>query len=273
MRHAAGVPAGAVRRAHARARTATRPGPPTGTLSRLPKHTPMAPPDAVGAVGGSLLGYAVAGVEGAILGPLVTPALVATVRLGLTALIPRWQRGSRAVEIAADELNLDLDEFSALASADPGRLEPLARVLEAAERSTLDKKIPARPGPRRRPPSRRERRRGAPCRDRPRRDRRAARAAARRDLRTAHPALAGAAICPAGGQPRRSLPPGCTFAGGACTSSRPSRCRGPQERGLLPPEEPQPRDLRGAGTGGEPGSRVRLAPAASSLRGTLEPRA
>lgn len=113
--------------------------PPAGTLSRLAG----AAPEAVGGVGGSLAGYALAGVEGAILGPLATPILIATVRAGLNALARRLQRGSRAVEIAADELNVDPDELAALASANPQRLELLARVLEAAGHTTLEAKIPA----------------------------------------------------------------------------------------------------------------------------------
>lgn len=112
---------------------------PPGTLSRLAG----AAPEAVGGVGGALVGYTLGGIEGTILGPLATPALVATVRLGLTALIPRWQRGSQVVGAAAAELHVDLDELAARANADPQRLELLARVLEAAGRTTVEEKIPA----------------------------------------------------------------------------------------------------------------------------------
>lgn len=62
---------------------------------------------------------------------------------GGLALVRRLSRGSRALEIAADELDVGLDLLCERATADDVRLELLARVLEAAGRTPLKEKIPA----------------------------------------------------------------------------------------------------------------------------------
>ncbi len=94
---------------------------------------------------------AVAGTAGAVaqmyLGDQVsaavlTPAAALCIRLGREAVSERRSRVEHAVEVAAAELG-GLERLEQLAAGDPVRLELLARVVEAAQRSTIPDKVEA----------------------------------------------------------------------------------------------------------------------------------
>lgn len=99
--------------------------------------------DVAASAGGGLLGFGIAGAEGAAIGNAAAPAVALAWHLGNSALIARLTRGGRALDHAATDLGTDLDDLARRATADPDRLELLARILEAAGRTALDAKIPA----------------------------------------------------------------------------------------------------------------------------------
>jgi hypothetical protein len=99
--------------------------------------------DLTASAGGALVGYTVGGPEGAVIGNTTAPALTLAWHLGNQALAAQLARGSRALDVAAQTLDTDLEDLAARATADDGRLELLARVLEAAGRTPLPEKIPA----------------------------------------------------------------------------------------------------------------------------------
>jgi hypothetical protein len=99
--------------------------------------------DTTAAAAGGLLGYELGGPLGAVLGSTAPPAVKLAWHLGNQALVGRLTRGSRSLDIAAAQLDVDLDELASRATSDPARLELLARVLEAAGRTPLEQKIPA----------------------------------------------------------------------------------------------------------------------------------
>lgn len=100
-------------------------------------------PEAVAGVAGGLVGYALGGVPGAAAGAAVTPAMRMAWDLGGMALMRRLTRGSRVLEIAAQQLDITTEALGRAATADPARLELLARVLESAGRTALDEKVDA----------------------------------------------------------------------------------------------------------------------------------
>ncbi len=110
---------------------------------RAIEHISRALPELVAGPAGGLIGYALGGAAGAVAGGLVTPAMLTAWNLGGVALIRRLSRGSRALDIAADELDVGLDILTERATTDDNRLELLARVLEAAGRTPLEAKIHA----------------------------------------------------------------------------------------------------------------------------------
>lgn len=99
--------------------------------------------DLVVATGGSLAGYAVGGLEGALIGGATPAAVNLALHAGNAAVAARITRGSRALDTAASELGVSLDELADRASADPAHLELLARVLEASGRTPLADKVDA----------------------------------------------------------------------------------------------------------------------------------
>jgi hypothetical protein len=99
--------------------------------------------DLASAAGGSLVGYALGGPEGALVGGATPAAVNLALHAGNAAVIARLTRGSRALDVAANHLDSDLDSLAAQAASDPARLELTARVLEAAGRTPLAEKIPA----------------------------------------------------------------------------------------------------------------------------------
>lgn len=106
-------------------------------------HVANAAPEVAAGAAGGLIGFAIGGPLGAVIGGAITPAMVTTWRVGNAALAGRIQRGSRALEVAADQTGKSLDALAEAALADAGRLELLARVLEAAGRTPLPEKVPA----------------------------------------------------------------------------------------------------------------------------------
>jgi hypothetical protein len=115
----------------------------TGPEPTALEQVGQAVPELVAGAAGGLVGYALGGPAGAATGGALTPAMVTAWNVGGLALVHRLSRGSRALDVAADELDVGLDILTERATADEPRLELLARVLEAAGRTSLDKKIPA----------------------------------------------------------------------------------------------------------------------------------
>lgn len=115
----------------------------TGPEPTALEQVGQAVPELVAGAAGGLVGYALGGPAGAATGGALTPAMVTAWNVGGLALVHRLSRGSRALDVAADELDVGLDILTERATADEPRLELLARVLEAAGRTSLDEKIPA----------------------------------------------------------------------------------------------------------------------------------
>lgn len=95
------------------------------------------------AAAGGLVGYGIGGPEGALIGAASPGAVDLAWQLGNRALQGRLTRGSRTLDIAAEQLDIDLDQLAERATADAARLELLARVLEAAGRSPIEDKVAA----------------------------------------------------------------------------------------------------------------------------------
>jgi hypothetical protein len=74
---------------------------------------------------------------------LAPAGVLAVARLATAAWQRRQERAGRALEVAADTLDVGLDILEQRAQSHDARLELLARVLEAAARTPLDQKVGA----------------------------------------------------------------------------------------------------------------------------------
>ncbi len=75
-------------------------------------------------------------------GAAITPAVALGLRLTREAVVARRGRVERVIDVAASELG-GLDRLDSLVGGDPARLELLARVVEASQRSTIPDKVDA----------------------------------------------------------------------------------------------------------------------------------
>lgn len=105
--------------------------------SRAQRRVLDALPDLVASAATGAVDFAITGTPSA---GVAAPLLAALVRLGADARSSRQQRGARALDTAAEQVG-GLDRLADLATADEGRLELIARVIEAAMRTTRDEKI------------------------------------------------------------------------------------------------------------------------------------
>lgn len=102
-----------------------------------------ATPDAVAGVAGGLVGMAFGGPEGALVGSLTGPYVVAAGKAGNAALRQRFLKGSGVIEVACRAVRREPEELLEEITQDQAHLELLARVLEAGGRAVLPEKIEA----------------------------------------------------------------------------------------------------------------------------------
>jgi hypothetical protein len=96
-------------------------------------------PDVVASTATGAVDFAITGTPSA---GVAAPLLATLVRLGADARSSRQQRGARVLETAAEQVG-GLDRLADVATADEARLELTARVIEAAMRTTHERKIKA----------------------------------------------------------------------------------------------------------------------------------
>ncbi len=96
---------------------------------------------------GAVAGYVVTGPAGALTGAIVGnaagPAFLGTWKMSQDAFVSRFRRGEAVIEVAAGELRMTPDELVDLVGTDPARIELVARIIEAAGRTTMEPKIRA----------------------------------------------------------------------------------------------------------------------------------
>jgi len=97
-------------------------------------------PSGAGSVGGALVGLAIGGPAGAVVGAATEPALE---QLVSAALALRRRRGERAYEVAADEAGMSPDELLRSILGDERLLDLAVAVVTAAAETALDAKINA----------------------------------------------------------------------------------------------------------------------------------